>query len=261
MIDNIFDSHAHYDDEQFDGDRDELLQSLPSKGVCAVINCASDLKSSATSAELSEKYPFFWCACGIHPHEAEKELKTANINEIEKRIVNFTEKKKCVAIGEIGLDYHYDFSPRELQKEIFELQLKLSKELDLPVIVHDREAHEDTMTLLKKYRPKGVVHCFSGSVEMAREVLKLGMYIGLGGAVTFKNAKKPVAVAAETDIDMILLETDCPYMAPVPFRGTRCSSDMIAYSAQTIASVKNMDVQTLVDAATENTKRLFGIEF
>ena len=261
MIDNIFDSHAHYDDEQFDGDRDELLQSLPSKGVCAVINCASDLKSSATSAELSEKYPFFWCACGVHPHEAEKELKTTDINEIEKRIVNFTEKKKCVAIGEIGLDYHYDFSPRELQKEIFEFQLKLSKELDLPVIVHDREAHEDTMTLLKKYRPKGVVHCFSGSVEMAREVLKLGMYIGLGGAVTFKNAKKPVAVAAATDIDRILLETDCPYMAPVPFRGTRCSSDMIAYSAQTIASVKNMDVQTLVDAATENTKRLFGIEF
>ena len=261
MIDNIFDSHAHYDDEQFDGDRDELLQSLPSKGVCAVINCASDLKSSATSAELSEKYPFFWCACGVHPHEAEKELKTADINKVEKRIVNFTEKKKCVAIGEIGLDYHYDFSPRELQKEIFELQLKLSKELDLPVIVHDREAHEDTMTLLKKYRPKGVVHCFSGSVEMAREVLKLGMYIGLGGAVTFKNAKKPVAVAAATDIDRILLETDCPYMAPVPFRGTRCSSDMIAYSAQTIASVKNMDVQTLVDAATENTKRLFGIEF
>lgn len=260
MIDNIFDSHAHYDDEQFDGDRDELLQSLPSKGVCAVINCASDLKSSATSAELSEKYPFFWCACGVHPHEAEKELKTADINEIKKRIVNFTEKKKCVAIGEIGLDYHYDFSPRELQKVIFELQLKLSKELDLPVIVHDREAHEDTMTLLKKYRPKGVVHCFSGSVEMAREVLKLGMYIGLGGAVTFKNAKKPVAVAAETDIDRILLETDCPYMAPVPFRGTRCSSDMIAYSAQTIASVKNVDVQTLVDVATENTKRLFGIE-
>lgn len=261
MINNIFDSHAHYDDERFDGDRDELIASLPSKGVCAVINCASDLKSSATSAELSEKYPFFWCACGIHPHEAEKELKSADIGEVKQKIIDFTKKEKCVAIGEIGLDYHYDFSPRELQKEIFELQLKLSKELDLPVIIHDREAHEDTMTLLKKYKPKGVVHCFSGSVEMAQEVLKLGMYIGLGGAVTFKNAKKPVAVAAATDINRILLETDCPYMAPVPFRGTRCSSDMIAYSAQTIASVKNMDVQTLVDAATENTKRLFGIEF
>ncbi len=261
MINNIFDSHAHYDDEQFDGDRDELISSLPSKGVCAVINCASDLKSSATSAELSEKYPFFWCACGIHPHEAEKELKNTDIDETEQKIVDFTKKKKCVAIGEIGLDYHYDFSPREFQKEFFELQLKLSKELDLPVIIHDREAHEDTMTLLKKYKPKGVVHCFSGSVEMAQEVLKLGMYIGLGGAVTFKNAKKPVAVAAATDISRILLETDCPYMAPVPFRGARCSSDMIAYSAQTIANIKNIDVQMLVDAATENTKRLFGIEF
>ena len=261
MINNIFDSHAHYDDEQFDGDRDELIASLPSKGVCAVINCASDLKSSATSAELSEKYPFFWCACGIHPHEAEKELKSADIGEVKQKIIDFTKKKKCVAIGEIGLDYHYDFSPRELQKEIFELQLKLSKELDLPVIIHDREAHEDTMTVLKKYKPKGVVHCFSGSVEMAQEVLKLGMYIGLGGAVTFKNAKKPVAVAAATDISRILLETDCPYMAPVPFRGTRCSSDMIAYSAQTIANIKNIDVQMLVDTATENTKRLFGIEF
>lgn len=261
MINNIFDSHAHYDDEQFDGDRDELIASLPSKGVCAVINCASDLKSSATSAELSEKYPFFWCACGIHPHEAEKELKSANISEIKQKIIDFTKKKKCVAIGEIGLDYHYDFSSRELQKEIFELQLKLSKELDLPVIIHDREAHEDTMTLLKKYKPKGVVHCFSGSVEMAQEVLKLGMYIGLGGAVTFKNAKKPVAVAAATDISRILLETDCPYMAPVPLRGTRCSSDMIAYSAQTIANIKNIDVQMLVDTATENTKRLFEIAF
>ena len=138
MINNIFDSHAHYDDEQFDGDRDESIASLPSKGVCAVINCASDLKSSATSAELSEKYPFFWCACGIHPHEAEKELKNANIREIEQKIIDFSKKKKCDAIGEIGLDYHYDFSPRELQKEIFELQLKLSKELDLPVIIHDR---------------------------------------------------------------------------------------------------------------------------
>lgn len=259
MIDNIFDSHAHYDDEQFDGDRDELLQSLPSKGVCAVINCASDLKSSATSAELSEKYPFFWCACGVHPHEAEKELKTADINEIEKRIVNFTEKKKCVAIGEIGLDYHYDFSPRELQKEIFELQLKLSKELDLPVIVHDREAHEDTMTLLKKYRPKGVVHCFSGSVEMAREVLKLGMYIGLGGAVTFKNARKPLEVAEIVPEDRLLLETDCPYMTPVPFRGRRNSSDLIVYSAEKLAEVRHMDTQKLINTANENARRLFRI--
>ncbi len=260
MINNIFDSHAHYDDEQFDGDRDELLKSLPSKGVYAVINCASDLESSAISAELSEKYPFIFFACGVHPHEAEKELKTANISQIEQRIISFSKKNKCVAIGEIGLDYHYDFSPRELQKEIFELQLRIAKELNLPVIIHDREAHEDTLTLLKKYRPTGVVHCFSGSAEMALEVVKLGMYIGLGGAVTFKNAKKPIAVAAAVDINRILLETDCPYMAPVPLRGKRCSSDMIIYSAQTIAKIKGIGVQEFVNAATENTKRLFEIE-
>lgn len=261
MIENIFDSHAHYDDERFNDDRDALVASLPSKGVCAVINCASDLKSSATSAELSDKFPFVYFACGVHPHEVEKELKTWNLSEIEQNIVEFTEKNKCVAIGEIGLDYHYDFSPRDLQKTFFELQLKIAKDLNIPVIIHDREAHEDTMELLKKYRPKGVVHCFSGSVEMANEVTKLGMYIGLGGAVTFKNAKKPVAVAAATDVSRILLETDCPYMAPVPLRGTRCTSDMIVYSAQTISAVKNMDVQDFINIATENTKRLFGIDF
>ena len=255
-MNNIFDSHAHYDSEAFDEDRDSLVVSLPDKGICGVINCASDIATSHTGLELAQKYPFIYAACGVHPHEAQ-EAAGDWLDELKLLCRN----DKCVAIGEIGLDYHYDFSPRELQKEIFELQLKLSKELDLPVIIHDREAHEDTMTLLKKYRPKGVVHCFSGSVEMAQEVLKLGMYIGLGGAVTFKNAKKPVAVAASTDISRILLETDCPYMAPVPLRGTRCSSDMIAYSAQTIANIKNIDVQMLVDTATENTKRLFGIEF
>lgn len=261
MIENIFDSHAHYDDERFDEDRDALVASLPSNGVCAVINCASDLKSSATSAELSDKFPFVYFACGVHPHEAEKELNLQSLSEIEESIVEFAKKNKCVAIGEIGLDYHYDFSPRELQKSIFSLQLKIAKDLDIPVIIHDREAHEDTMELLKRYRPKGVVHCFSGSVEMANEVTKLGMYIGLGGAVTFKNAKKPIAVAAATDVNRILLETDCPYMAPVPLRGTRCSSDMIAYSAATIATVKSMDTQELVNIATENTKRLFEIDF
>lgn len=261
MIENIFDSHAHYDDKRFNDDRDALVASLPSKGVCAVINCASDLKSSATSAELSDKFPFVYFACGVHPHEAEKELKMRDLSEIEQNIVEFTKKNKCVAIGEIGLDYHYDFSPRDLQKTFFELQLKIAKDLNIPVIIHNREAHEDTMELLKKYRPKGVVHCFSGSIEMANEVTKLGMYIGLGGAVTFKNAKKPVAVAAATDVSRILLETDCPYMAPVPLRGTRCTSDMIVYSAQTISAVKNMDVQDFINIATENTKRLFGMDF
>ncbi len=253
----IFDTHAHYDDERFDEDRDTVLGGLSEHGVSLVVDPACDLKSCEATLELSSKYKFIYSAVGVHPHSAESDGNEGYLDKVSE----FAKNKKVVAIGEIGLDYHYDFSPREKQIEVFSQQLALANDLNLPVIIHDREAHEDTMTLLKKYRPKGVVHCFSGSVEMAQEVLKLGMYIGLGGAVTFKNAKKPVAVAASTDISRILLETDCPYMAPVPLRGTRCSSDMIAYSAQTIASVKNMDVQTLVDAATENTKRLFGIEF
>jgi len=257
MIDNIFDSHTHYNSEKFDDDRDEILSSLPSKGVCGIINCASDLESSVSSAELSDKYNYIYFACGVHPHEAQKELKS----NISDKIEVLLKKEKCVAIGEIGLDYYYDFSPREIQKEIFELQLSISKDFDIPVIIHDREAHEDTLNLLKKYRPKGVVHCFSGSAEMAAEVIKLGMHIGLGGAVTFKNAKKPVAVAASIPEDKLLLETDCPYMAPVPHRGTRCTSDMISYTAQVIAGIRGTETQKLIDAATLNTKGLFNIKF
>ena len=256
MYHSIFDTHAHYDDEKFDEDRDWLLKSLPSKGVVNIINCGCDLASSLKSIEFSEEYDYFYSAVGVHPSN----ITGDSYDELQK-IRELYSHPKCVAVGEIGLEYHYDFVPKDKQLDIFEKQIILANELELPVIVHDREAHEDTMNLLKRYKPKGVVHCFSGSAEMAKEVLKLGMYIGLGGAVTFKNAKKPVAVAASTDISRILLETDCPYMAPVPLRGTRCSSDMIAYSAQTIASIKNIDVQTLVDTATENTKRLFGIEF
>ena len=166
---------------------------------------------------------------------------------------------KCVAVGEIGLDYHYDFSPRETQKRFFERQLQLAKELDLPVIIHDREAHADTWELLQKYAPKGVVHCFSGSVEMARDVVDLGMYIGLGGAVTFKNARKPVEVAKFVPEDRLLLETDCPYMAPVPYRGRRCDSRLIPCAAELIAELRDMDPQTLIDRTTENAKTLFQI--
>lgn len=256
MINNIFDSHAHYDDEKFNEDRDILLSSLPSKGISGIINCACDLKSSAFSAELSDKYDYIYFACGVHPHEAEN----VELSDIKNTISELINKDKCVAIGEIGLDYHYDFSPRDVQKQVFEYQLSLAKDFDLPVIVHDRESHEDTLNLLKKYKPKGVLHCFSGSVEMAQEVIKLGMYIGLGGAVTFKNAKKPVAVAAFVPENRLLLETDCPYMAPVPLRGTRCTSDMISYTAQTIAGVRGIETQDLVDRATANTKELFNIK-
>ncbi len=252
MVSGIFDSHAHYDDSRFDEDRDELISSLKDKGVQGVINCGCDLKSSLSTLALCEKYDFIYGAAGVHPHEAESTTEADLL-----KIKELYEREKIVAIGEIGLDYHYDFSPKETQLEIFERQLALSKELDLPVIVHDRESHEDTMKLLKKYRPKGVVHCFSGSEEMAKEIIKLGMYIGMGGAVTFKNARKPVEVIEYLPAQYLLLETDSPYMTPVPFRGNRCDSSYIRYTAEKIASIKGMDVQELVDICRENTVKLF----
>ena len=254
MYNNIFDTHAHYDDEKFDGDRAEVLSFVKANGVSRIIDCGCDLKSSLAAVNLSEENDFIYAAVGVHAHEAD-EAAEDDFAEIEKLYAH----KKVVAVGEIGLDYHYDFSPRERQLEVFERQLILANELNLPVIIHDREAHEDTLRLLKKHRPKGVVHCFSGSVESAKEVLSLGMYIGLGGAVTFKNAKKPVEVAKFVPDDYLLLETDCPYMAPVPYRGKRCDSSMIASTAKLIASVRNIDTQTLIDRCHENADRLFGL--
>ena len=255
MYSNIFDTHAHYDDSRFDGDRDELISSLADKGVSCIINCGCDLKSSLTTLSLAEKYDCIYAAVGFHAHEADE----ATEYDLEK-IKKLYENEKVVAVGEIGLDYHYDFSPREIQLEIFEKQLALAAELDLPVIVHDREAHEDTMNLLKKYRPKGVVHCFSGSAEMAKEIVKLGMYIGIGGAVTFKNAKKPVEVVQTISLERLLLETDAPYMTPVPFRGQRCDSSFIAYTAEKIGEIKAIDVQSLIDECNNNAKLLFNIK-
>jgi len=252
---SIFDSHAHYDDAKFDEDRDELISSLPSKGIIGVINCGADLKSSAQSVKLSEKYDYIYAAVGVHPHEA-KNFGDDTLNELRRLAAN----KKVVAIGEIGLDYYYDFSPREKQIEVFEKQLILAAELNLPVIIHNRDAHEDTLNILKKHRPKGVLHCFSGSAETAREIVKLGMFIGLGGAVTFKNAKKPLEVAATVPDEFLLIETDAPYMAPVPFRGKRCDSAMIPYTAEKIAEVRNTTAQEFLNLTAENAKRLFGID-
>lgn len=254
----IFDSHAHYDDEAFDEDRFELIESLKEKGVCGVINCGCTPESTKTALALSEKFDFVYFASGIHPENIpspeEDETVFAKIKELAKH-------KKCVAIGEIGLDYHYeDGAPRERQIEWFEKQLILANELSLPVIVHDRDSHADILELLKKHRPKGVVHCFSGSLEMAQEVLKLGMYIGLGGAVTFKNAKKPVRVAEGIPLDRLLLETDCPYMAPVPFRGKRCDSSLIAFTAQKIAEIRGITTDEVLRAGKINACTLFGIK-
>lgn len=252
---NIFDSHAHYNDEQFDIDRDSLLASLPEAGICGIINCGTDVRSSLVSLEMAEKYPFMYAACGYHPESA-LEFTDDNLADIEKMLSH----EKCVAVGEIGLEYHYDFVPKDVQKYVFEKHLELAVKYDMPVIVHDREAHADTMDLLRKYRPKGVLHCYSGSAEMAKEVLNLGMYIGLGGAVTFKNAVKPVEVAEMIPIDRLLLETDCPYMAPVPMRGKRNNSAYIEFVAEKIADIKGISAQELLDKTAENTRILFNIK-
>ncbi len=255
MIYNIFDSHAHYDDEAFDADREEVLTGLPAQGVCGVVNCGSDRESSLSSLELSETFSFIYAACGVHPHSASNSETNAFLQELPL----ITTANKCVAIGEIGLDYHYDFSPRDVQKQVFETQLALAVQLGLPVIVHDREAHEDTLQLLKKYKPHGVMHCFSGSVETAAELIKLGLYIGLGGAVTFKNAKKPLEAARFVPAERLLIETDCPYMAPVPYRGNRCDSSMIAYTAEKIAMERGLEIQALLDLTARNARELFGL--
>ena len=254
MYNNIFDSHAHYDDDRFSEDLTELLEGLPSKGISFVVNCGTDINSCRNLAEISEKYDYIYFAAGIHPHEAE----AAEENLIEE-LRAFAKNPKCVAIGEIGLDYHYDLSPRDIQKDVFEKQLILAKELDKPVIIHDREAHEDTLNILKKYTPKGIVHCFSGSAEMARDIVKLGMHIGLGGAVTFKNAKKPVEVAKYVPLESLVLETDCPYMTPVPFRGKRNDSSLISITADFIAELKGIGTQELLNITHENAKNIFAI--
>ena len=252
MYTNIFDTHAHYNDRQFDEDRQTVLAELPSAGIFRVVNCGTDALTSKICCALAEEYDYLYAACGVHPHDCANENK-----EWQKQIEKLCVHPKCAAVGEIGLDYHYDFSPREMQLVFFERQLIIAKELDLPVVVHDREAHADTWTLLNKYRPKGVVHCFSGSVEMAQDVIRIGMFIGLGGAVTFKNAKKPLEVARSIPDDRLLLETDCPYMSPVPYRGRRCDSRMIPLTAERIAEIRQCAPQQILDQTAQNALTLF----
>lgn len=243
----IFDTHAHYDDAAFDEDRDALLRSLPSAGVCGVLNAATNADSAEASLQMAETYPYVYAAVGVHPSDLDK----ADDDTIEA-LAMLAKHPKAVAIGEIGLDYHYDTFPRQVQRLWLTRQVELARDLRLPVILHDREAHEDTLDVLRTYRPAGVVHCFSGSVEMMEQVVKLGLYIGLGGAVTFHNARRPLEVAAAVPFDRLLLETDAPYMAPVPYRGKRCDSTMIARTAEAIASVRGCTVEQLLDQTEQN---------
>ena len=252
----IFDSHAHYDDESFDTDREEMLKNyLPSKEVVGIINCASSFESIAKTLELSIKYPYVYAALGIHP-ECAASLPENWLQVIEEGL----KKEKTVALGEIGLDYYWEDScPRDIQKEVFIKQLELAKKLDMPVIIHDRDAHGDTMDILKEYKPRGVVHCFSGSLEMAREVIKLGMYIGMGGVVTFKNARHSVEVMSEIPLERLLLETDAPYLSPVPMRGKRNDSSLIPYAAAKIGQLREKSATEILEISRANVKTLFGV--
>lgn len=248
----IFDSHAHYDDARFDQCRDELLTKLSSHGVGGIINCGCDAKSSIKALDMANEYDFVFAAVGIHPSNLDSGTTLAQIEELSKN-------KKCVAIGEIGLDYYWTQDNKSLQKEIFTAQLKLSEKLGFPIIVHDRDAHEDTLNLLREYRPKGVVHSFSGSAEMAEEILKLGMYIGIGGVITFKNARKLPDIVKMLPEDKILLETDAPYLTPEPYRSKTNHSAMIYLTAQRIAEIRGTDTKNILSVAFENAKKLFSI--
>lgn len=254
----IFDSHAHYDDESFNEDRDQVIKELKENEIVGVLNCGASLEGARASVKLADKYDFFYAAVGIHPEFADI-VDDKVIDELKSLAAN----KKVKAIGEIGLDYYGDENPnREIQKNAFIMQMKLAERLNLPVVIHDRDAHGDTLEILKKF-PKvtGTVHCFSGSVEFAQECIKLGYYIGFTGVVTFKNAKRAVEVAKAVPMDRILLETDCPYMSPEPFRGKRNRSDYIEHIAKKIAEIKSELTINVKLQSISNAKTLLKIDF
>lgn len=252
----FFDTHAHYDDEAFDEDREELLRSLKDSGVTLVLDPGADMPSSRKSIELSDRFDFIYSAVGVHPHDA-KSMTDADFDEL----CEMSKGEKVLAIGEIGLDYHYDFSPRDIQKKRFYDQLCLARELGLPVIIHEREAAKDCLDIISAFSDlKGVYHCYSGSWETAKIILNMGWYLSFTGAVTFKNARHAPEVARKMPSDRIMIETDSPYMAPVPVRGTRNNSANLIYICEKIAELRGLTVQETAALTMENGKRFFGIE-
>lgn len=250
-----FDTHAHYDSSKFDADRDAVLRALPESGVTLVVDPGDNAERSRRAVELAQQYPHVYAAVGWHPEEAENwdENSLPAIRELAKQ-------PKVCAIGEIGLDYYWDTTYRERQKEMFRAQIELALELDLPVIVHDREAHGDSLEIVRDYPAlRGVFHCFSGSVEMAQELLRRGWYLGFDGPITYKNAARAPEVIRICPMERILLETDSPYLAPVPNRGQRNDSRNLPYIAATVARIKDMPVETVAAQTMENGKKLFGI--
>ena len=255
----LFDTHCHINDERFDEDRDQVIDRMQKAGVelCVIVGDATQEAQSAFL--LARRFPWMYAATGVHPHDA-----SAWDEAAKKRIETWMADPKAVALGEIGLDYHYDLSPREQQKEVFDAQLEMAYCLDKPVILHIREAHGDATDILTaRFRqgrlPRGVMHCYTGSWESAKTYLSMGLYISVSGAVTFKNAPKLTEVAKNMPLDRLLVETDCPYMAPVPMRGQRNEPAFVAYTAEKVAQIREMPAEDLAFAALENGKRLFGI--
>ena len=252
----LFDTHAHLDDVAFDEDRQELLEALPGAGLALVMNPGCSLASSRNAAALAEKYDYIYAAAGSHPDVADE----VNEEVLAEYRTLCASNPKIKAIGEIGLDYHYEDIPREIQLKAFRMQMELARELNLPVIVHEREAHEDGMNMVREFRDvTGVFHCYSGSAEMARQLVDLGWYIGFTGVLTFKNARKAVEVAASIPLDRIVIETDCPYMAPEPFRGKRNDPGKIYRMAEKLAEIRGLSVEEIQAITLENGKRLYRI--
>ncbi len=248
-----FESHAHYDDKRYNNDREAIIEAIKESNVGCVVNIGATLESSKRSVELTKKYEFFYASVGVHPHDA-KSLSEERLNTLEALAKN----PKVVAIGEIGLDYYYEFSPRDTQREWYKKQLDLANRLSLPVIIHSRDAAQETFDILKDSPVReGVIHCYSGSAQMAKGYEKMGFYIGVGGVVTFKGAKDLVETVAAVSLDKILIETDCPYLSPEPFRGQRNDSTKLKYVVKKIAEIKGITEAQVEEATEANARKLF----
>lgn len=252
----LFDSHAHIDDEKFDADREQVIARALQQGVTGIINVGACMASSARSVALAEKYENIYAAVGIHPHDAKDALETDY-----EQLIRWTSLEKVVAIGEIGLDYYYDLSPRDVQRSVFIRQLDVARQTGKPFIIHDRDAHGEVLDILKKEAKglMGVLHCFSGSLEMAREIIKMGWYISIAGPVTFKNAAKLPEIVPQVPLDRLLVETDSPYLTPHPYRGKRNEPAYVRLVAEQVAGLRGMELAALAAATRENIKNLFKI--
>jgi len=254
----LFDSHAHVDSERFEGEREEIIERAKAAGVSLIMNPGASYESSVKAAELSEQYDMLYAAVGIHPHDAD------SVDDMMLSLIKaLARKKKVMAIGEIGLDYHYDYSPRGVQKKVFIDQIRLAKSLKLPIIIHDREANDDVMRILKEeeaFETGVVLHCFSGSAELARQYVKLGAYISIAGPLTFKNNRKTVEVVEVVPIDRLFVETDSPFLTPVPYRGKRNEPAYVQHVADKIAEIKGLTFKEVADTTRENACRFFNIK-